>query len=76
MPNENAQNKIQTIRKTFKEAIDEIARYETMQKEVIPRAPSEEAGRPIETSTISYGEALAEYNRLMLIKRMAEKKRR
>jgi len=72
----NVKNTVQTIRKTFKEAVDEIVAYESMQKEIIARPPSEEAGRPIEMESMSYGEALAEYSRIILIKRMSEKKKR
>jgi len=71
-----ADNKVQTIRKTFKEAVDDIVVYETMKKEVIARPPSEETGKAIEMVSMSYGEALAEYDRIMMIKKMTEKKRR
>ena len=72
MPN----NKAETIRKTFNEAVTEIKVYEQNLKEVIPRAPSEEGGKPIELTTSTYSEALAEIDRLQLLKRLASKGRK
>ena len=72
MPN----NKVEMIRKTFNEAVTEIRVYEQNLKEVIPRPPSEESGKPIELTTSNYSEAMAEMDRLQLIKRLAAKGRK
>jgi hypothetical protein len=72
MPNEKAE----VIRKTFNEAVTEIRMYEQNLKEVIPRPPSEESGKPVELTTSTYSEAMAEIDRLQLLKRLAAKGRK
>lgn len=71
-----ANEKVEIIRKTFNEAVTEIRMYEQNLKEVVPRAPSEETGRAVEMTTMSYGEALAEIERLLLVKRLGDKGRK
>ncbi|VVB73630.1 Uncharacterised protein [uncultured archaeon] len=72
MPNDKAE----TIRKTFNEAVTEIRMYEQNLKEVVPRAPSEESGRSVELTTSTYSETMAELERLQLIRRLASKGRK
>lgn len=71
-----ANNKAEVIRKTFDEVITEIKGYEQNLTEIVPRPPSGEGGGAIETLTMSYGEALAEIERVELIKRLAVKGRK
>jgi hypothetical protein len=72
MPNE----KVEVIRKTFNEAVTEIKVYEQNLKEVIPRQPSEESGKPVELTISTYSEAMAEMDRLQLLRRLAAKGRK
>ena len=69
-------NKAEVVRKTFNEVVTEIKGYEQNLKEIVPRPPSEEGGRSIETFTMSYGEALAEIERVELVMRLAAKSRK
>lgn len=66
---------VEMLRKRFDECVLEIKEYET--KLVEPKATEPEApsGQYVETTTMSYGEALAEIKRIKLIKRMSSKLR-
>lgn len=58
------------IRKRFDESVLEIKEYETRLVEFTPKIPEAPSGQYVKTTTMSYGEALAEMRRLNLIKRM------
>jgi len=71
-----ANNRVEMIRKTFNESVSEIRMYEQNLKEVVPRPPSDEAGRAVEMTSMTFGESLAEIDRLLLVKRLGAKGQR
>ncbi len=63
---------ISTIRKNFPEMVKEIRQMEMQKKDVIPNIPEAEGGQ-IEIISMDFNEAMAEFNRISLIKRLKKR---
>ncbi|MEM2974088.1 MAG: hypothetical protein QW112_00455 [Candidatus Micrarchaeia archaeon] len=70
---EMPKGELQTINRRFDETVIEIRQLLQQKKELIPHAPTEELGKPIEMFTRNYGETVAEIHRIELIKILSER---
>ena len=63
---------ISTVRKNFSDMVREVRELEAQKKDVIPKIPEAEGGQ-IEIVSMDYNEAMAELNRINLIKRLKKR---
>ena len=63
-----------SIYKSFEECVKEIIDLESKLKIIPPAQPREEFGQPVKFLSGNYKETLAELRRLMIVKRMCEKR--